>query len=265
MAVPVHVVDAFTSEAFRGNPAGVVVTDTPLAPALLPKIAAEMRHSETAFAVPSPDGSFALRWLTPTTEVDLCGHATLATAHVLRETGRVAESATITFHTRSGVLTAAPGPRGTLELDFPALPVAAPTLAAELGPALGVPIVETWQARSDLLVVTASERHVRDARPDFRALLAQPMRAVILTARCDDRTVDFVSRFFAPSVGVDEDPVTGSAHCALAPFWAARLGRTALTGFQCSARGGQIDVETVGARVKLRGHARTILRGELLV
>jgi len=264
MPTPIYVVDAFASAPFRGNPAGVVITDQPLAPALMRGIAAEMKHSETAFVVRQDDG-WSLRWLTPVAEVDLCGHATLATAHVLWETGRVPADQTIRFSTRSGVLSARNVDGARIELDFPALTVSAPTTPVDLGPALGVPVLETWQTRHDMLVLTSSEKIVREAKPDMRALALLPVRGVILTARCDDRTVDFVSRFFAPAVGVDEDPVTGSAHCALGPFWSARLGRASLTGAQLSERGGMIDVETVGERVKLRGRAITILRGELAV
>jgi len=264
MPTPIYVVDAFTSTAFKGNPAGVVITDQPVAPALMRAIAAEMKHSETAFAV-REQGGYSLRWLTPTSEVDLCGHATLATAHVLWETGRVPADQTIRFSTRSGVLEARNVDRARIELDFPALAVSAPTALVDLAPVLGVPVLETWQTRHDMLVLTSGEKIVREAKPDMRALSQLPVRGVILTARCDDRTVDFVSRFFAPAVGVDEDPVTGSAHCALGPFWSARLGRASLTGAQLSARGGIVEVETIGDRVKLRGAAVTILRGELAV
>lgn len=265
MTVPIHVVDAFSSRAFGGNPAGVVVTDVPLAPALMQALAAEMKHSETAFACPK-DGAWSLRWFTPAAEVDLCGHATLATAHVLASTGRARPGEVLRFATRSGVLEARALDDGRIELDFPALPVAPPTKSVpELGAALGAEVVETWETRFDVLVLTTGERAVRDAAPDFRALARLPYRGVILTARCDDRTYDFVSRFFAPAVGVDEDPVTGSAHCALAPFWEARLGRPALTGAQVGRRGGVVGVERLGERVKLRGHATTVLRGELFV
>jgi PhzF family phenazine biosynthesis protein len=265
MPVPIHVVDAFASAPFTGNPAGVVVTDRPLAPEVMRAIAAEMKHAETAFAVPG-ETAFSLRWFTPAAEVDLCGHATLATAHVLWETGRVARDRAIAFSTRSGMLDASMRRDERIELDFPALRVSPPSEPIDLAPALGVPVVETWQTRFDILAVAESEADVRRASPDFRALGKLPVRGVMLTARCADRTeVDFVSRFFAPAVGVDEDPVTGSAHCALAPFWQSRLGRAALTGAQVGPRGGIVGVETIGERVKLRGHARTVLRGELLL
>lgn len=265
MPIPIQVVDAFAREAFRGNPAGVVITDRPPPPGLMQAVAAEMRHAETAFASPAEDGGWSLRWWTPVAEVDLCGHATLATAHVLWESGRVARDQVLRFATRSGVLEAKALPDGRIELDFPALRVTPPTAPIDLAPVLGVPIVETWQTRFDVLALAASEGDVRRAAPDFRALAKLPVRGVILTARCDDDTYDFVSRFFAPAVGVDEDPVTGSAHCALGPFWESRRGRASLTGAQVSARGGIVGVETVGDRVKLRGHACTVLRGELLV
>jgi PhzF family phenazine biosynthesis protein len=264
MGTPIWVVDAFASAPFQGNPAGVVVTDAPLPEGLMRALAAEMKHSETAFACPK-DGIWSLRWLTPAAEVDLCGHATLATAHVLWDTGRAAKSEPLRFSTRSGVLEARRTPDERIELDFPALSVSTPDAPVDLAPALGVPVLETWRTRFDALVVTRSERDVRDAKPDFRALAALPVRGVILTARCDDGTVDFVSRFFAPAVGVDEDPVTGSAHCALAPFWGAKLGRTVMTGAQVGPRGGLVGVENARDRVKLRGVARTILRGEVVV
>jgi PhzF family phenazine biosynthesis protein len=265
MATPLHVVDAFASRPFTGNPASVIVSDAPLAPALMSALAAEMNQSETAFAVLQADGLWSLRWMTPVAEVDLCGHATLAAAHVLWETGRVREKESIRFATRSGVLEARPLDDGRIELDFPALSVTAMEAPAGLEDVLGVPIVETWRTRFDVLALARGESDVRRAAPDFRALAKLPVRGVMLTARCDDRTYDFVSRFFAPAVGVDEDPVTGSAHCALAPFWAARLGRASLRGAQLSARGGIVGVETLGDRVKLRGHAITILRGVLSV
>lgn len=265
MSVPIHVVDAFASEPFGGNPAGVVVTSAPLAPGLMRAIAAEMKHSETAFAFPLED-RWSLRWFTPAAEVDLCGHATLATAHVLWSTERAARDAAIRFETRSGILEARFDPaRDRIELDFPALAVAPPTASLDLAAALGVPIVETWSTRFDVLALAASEADVRSAAPDLRALAALPVRGVMLTARCDDGTYDFVSRFFAPAVGVDEDPVTGSAHCALTPFWAARLGKPRMHAAQLSARGGTLEVELAGDRVKLRGRACTVLRGELMV
>ncbi len=268
MLVPVQVVDAFTSRPFGGNPAGVVVSDGPLAPGLMKAIAAEMKHSETAFACPedgADGGAWSLRWLTPVAEVDLCGHATLATAHVLYESGRVARARTLRFATRSGILEARSLPDERVELDFPALPVLPPTKTVDLAAALGVEIAQTFETRFDVLALARSEGAVRAAAPDFRALGSLPYRGVILTSRCDDGTIDFVSRFFAPSVGVDEDPVTGSAHCALAPFWGARLGRARMQGAQVGPRGGVVEVETLGERVKLRGSAVTVLRGELIV
>jgi PhzF family phenazine biosynthesis protein len=264
MPTPIYVVDAFASAPFRGNPAGVVIAEQPLAPALMRGIAAEMKHSETAFAV-RQDDAWSLRWLTPVAEVDLCGHATLATSHVLWETGRVKTSEAIRFSTRSGVLVARNVDGMTIELDFPALVPVVFAAPFDLAPALGVPVLETWRSRDDMLVLTGGERAVREAKPDLRLLATLPVRGLVLTAACEDRTVDFVSRFFAPAVGVDEDPVTGSAHCALAPFWAARLGKTKMRASQLSERRGDLEVELVGDRVLLRGRAVTILRGELAV
>lgn len=260
MTIPIAVVDAFASAPFTGNPAGVVVTDAPLPEPLMRSIAGEMKHAETAFLVPGDD-AWSLRWFTPEAEVDLCGHATLASAHWLWSSGRAHEPV-LRFATRSGVLTAARTPDGRIELDFPSLMATQRETDVHLGAALGVTALETWWSRFDALVVVASEADVVAVKPDFRALRALPVRGVIVTARAEG-ALDFVSRFFAPAVGVDEDPVTGSAHCVLAPFWAARVGRSVLRAAQRSARGGLVGVEVVGDRVKLRGTAVTVLRGEL--
>ncbi|MYV96877.1 PhzF family phenazine biosynthesis isomerase [Streptomyces sp. SID3343] len=261
----IHVVDAFTDRPFRGNPAGVCLPDAAHAEdvAWMQSVAAELNHSETAFAVPSTHGEadFALRWFTPVTEVDLCGHATLATAHVLFTQGVVAATR-IRFATRSGVLTATLGSEGVV-LDFPALPPRDVPAPAELGLALGVEPVAVAAGGDDLLVEVASPAVVRAVDPDSAALGALPYRAVIVTAAGGERG-DFVSRVFAPSVGVAEDPVTGSAHCVLGPYWAPRLDRRRMTGVQLSARGGTVGVELHGDRVLLFGQAVTTLEGELL-
>jgi predicted PhzF superfamily epimerase YddE/YHI9 len=226
-------------------------------------VAAEMNLSETAFVQPRR-GGFALRWFTPGVEVDLCGHATLASAQVLWAEKLAPASRELRFHTRSGVLTCrSTGER--IELDFPrreALRCAAPPGLAE---ALGAPLRWVGRNQDDLLVELASERAVRALRPDLAALARLPVRGVIVTARSRAARLHFVSRFFGPRVGVPEDPVTGSAHCALGPFWGERLGRTTLRGYQASPRGGAVEVELAGDRVLLRGRAVVVMRGELLV
>jgi PhzF family phenazine biosynthesis protein len=256
-------IDAFSDPAFRGNPAAVCLLDAPREAAWMQAVAAEMNLAETAFVQPAPDG-FGLRWFTPTVEVDLCGHATLASAHALWETGRLSIDTTARFHSRSGVLTARRHD-GLIELDFPVTPASAePAFLGGLAEALGA--APEWTGRSvfDLVAVYANAADVRALHPDMAKVASLPARGVIATAPADDGRHDFVSRFFGPQSGVPEDPVTGSAHCALAPYWADRLGRNRLLGYQASARGGTVRVELVGDRVRLGGHAVTVLRGELL-
>lgn len=255
MTLPILIVDAFADGPFTGNPAAVVVSDTPLDEATMAKIAMEMNQAETAFAVPLSGGAYRLRWFTPTVEVDLCGHATLATAHVLWEAGA---EGTHRFETRSGVLTAERRGEG-IALDFPAEPPVAESLRFAL-PFAGWPLW-TGRNRMDWFVQIADEGELRDLRPDFAAIAALGMRGLIVTAAGKD--VDFVSRCFFPQSGVDEDPVTGSAHCALAPFWSDRLGKDEMIGFQASRRGGHVRVKALGDRVALEGRAVTTVRGEL--
>jgi PhzF family phenazine biosynthesis protein len=262
MPTPVHVVDAFAARPFTGNPAAVCLLEAPRPDAWMQSVAAEMNLSETAFVTPAGE-AFALRWFTPTAEVDLCGHATLASAHVLWQEGRLAGDAAACFRTRSGLLTAAREGEG-ISLDFPARPEEAreiPGLAA----ALGVEPVYSGRSAYDVLAELPTEAAVRALRPDMEALRAVEARGVIVTAPADAPEHDFVSRFFAPRVGVPEDPVTGSAHCVLGPFWARRLGRETLTGFQASRRGGEVRVRVEGERVHLWGRAVSVLRGELAV
>jgi PhzF family phenazine biosynthesis protein len=224
-------------------------------------VAAELRHSETAFVVPRDDNGFDLRWFTPVAEVQLCGHATLATAHVLAGRGGAGPFA---FHTHSGVLTAGVV-AGEIELNFPAQSPAPIDPPPGLADALGVSPTATFGNGVDVLVEVADEQAVRELAPNITALARVDCRGVIVTATADEQPdTDFVSRFFAPRVGVNEDPVTGSAHCALAPFWAQRLGRNSLVGAQLSARGGRVGVEVRGDRVLLRGRAVTVLDGSLL-
>jgi PhzF family phenazine biosynthesis protein len=226
------------------------------------QVAREMNLAETAFLVRRSDG-YDLRWFTPTVEVDLCGHATLASAHVLWEEERLAATETARFHTRSGLLTASRR-EGLIWLDFPATPAEPAPPPERLAETLGT--VPRWIGRSrfDWLVELESAAEVRVLDPDLLRLARLGARGVIATALADDGRHDFVSRFFAPAAGVPEDPVTGSAHCALAPFWAGRLGRTELAGYQASARGGTVMTRLTGDRVLLGGSAVTVLRGEML-
>jgi PhzF family phenazine biosynthesis protein len=263
MRVPIVQVDAFTAEPFAGNPAAVCVLPAARDARWMQAVAREMNLSETAFPVRRGDGGFDLRWFTPVAEVELCGHATLASAHVLWSEGHLSAGQTARFFTASGELRAdlrSPW----IELDFPATVPVPTTPPPGLPAALGVEPLAVLSSRFDFLVEVASEAAVRALEPDYRALRSLGVRGVIVTAPAATTGFEFVSRFFAPGVGIDEDPVTGSAHCALAPFWGARLGRTEMTGFQASARGGVVRVRLAGDRVILGGQAVTVLRGELL-
>ena len=254
--------DAFTHVPFSGNPAAVCVLPHPTTEDWMLSVAKEMRHSETAFLVALRDGGFELRWFTPGGEIRLCGHATLAAAHVLWEEGRLPTRTVAHFSTLSGPLTANPLGR-QIELDFPSRPPTSVEPPRGLPEALGVS--PTWVGRDadDYVLVLPSEAAVRACSPDFRALAAVETRGVIVTAEADDEAVDFVSRFFAPRYGIDEDPVTGSAHCDLTPLWAERLGKTKLVALQLSERGGELEVEVVDDRIKIRGTCVTMLRGSL--
>ncbi|MBX3273363.1 MAG: PhzF family phenazine biosynthesis protein [Sandaracinaceae bacterium] len=258
MPTPIHQVDAFADAPFEGNPAAVCFPPAGASDAWLARVAREMNLSETAFLWPERD-AWRLRWLTPEVEVDLCGHATLAAAHVLFERG---EAGVLAFETRSGRLLARRA-GDAIALDFPARPLAPAAAPAGLFAALGAE-GECLQSRDDFVVVLDAEEAVRGLAPDFRALRATPARGVAVTARASTPGFDFVSRFFAPGAGIDEDPVTGSAHCALGPYWAGVLGRTALRARQLSRRGGTVELDVRGPRVELRGRAFTVLRGELL-
>jgi PhzF family phenazine biosynthesis protein len=259
---PFTQVDAFTNQPFAGNPAAVCVLSSPADPVWMQQVAREMNLAETAFLVRRPDG-YDLRWFTPTTEVDLCGHATLASAHVLWEDGHVPAHQPVPFHTRSGVLTATKE-RDLIWLDFPATPPEPAVIDARLARSLGTAIHYLGRTAFDYLVELESESRVRELAPDHSVLALLPVRGVIVTARSQGGDYDFVSRFFAPQSGVAEDPVTGSAHCGLGPFWGARMGKNQLGGYQASARGGTVMVRLDGDRVRLGGKAVTVLRGELL-
>jgi PhzF family phenazine biosynthesis protein len=262
MTQPIVQVDAFTSTAFAGNPAAVCVLEHPRDERWMQLVAREMNVAETAFVEQRPDDGFNLRWFTPTVEVDLCGHATLASAHVLWESGRIAAGA-VRFQTRSGVLTATRRD-GWIDLDFPATPdepIAAPPALLE---ALGVTARYVGRSRFDFLVEVHDEAAVAAVRPDYRRLAAIDARGAIVTSRSGRTGIDFVSRYFAPAFGIDEDPATGSTHCCLGPFWSARTGKRAFVAHQLSARGGELHVALDGDRVCLSGQAVTVLRGELL-
>jgi len=257
-------VDAFTSKAFGGNPAAVCVLPQPAPEEWMRSVASEMNLSETAFLTPE-DGGFRLRWFTPAVEVDLCGHATVASAHVLWQDGHLQAGQQARFHTRSGLLLA--DQRGDwIELDFPAKIVAATPAPPELLPALGVPAANfVGKNAFDYLVEVDSEETVRALSPDHSTLRKLPVRGIIVTARSTGGEFDFVSRFFAPGSGIDEDPVTGSAHVALGPYWSERLGKTEFLAYQASPRGGVVRVKLAGDRVLLGGQAVTVLTADLLV
>ncbi|MFE7465310.1 PhzF family phenazine biosynthesis protein [Streptomyces sp. NPDC057499] len=268
----IRIVDTFTDRPFTGNPAGVVVLDSGTVPedGRLQRIAAEVNLSETAFTHPLPPGGeadWALRWFTPATEVDMCGHATLATAHVLHTTG--AASGTVRFSARCGILTATAHPDGAITLDFPTAPLTPEPVPAGLAAALGaepLSVHDTGPHIGDLVVELSDEETVRALSPDLAVLAEASRRGVVVTAAAADPSLgyDFVSRGFFPRIGIDEDPVTGSAHTALAPFWAARFGRTELTGLQASARSGLVRTTLRGDRTLLTGGAVTVIDGELL-
>jgi PhzF family phenazine biosynthesis protein len=256
-------VDAFTERPFAGNPAAVCLLSHERDAAWMQDVAREMNLSETAFLLPSAD-AFRLRWFTPAVEVELCGHATLASAHALWEEGILAPAETARFLTASGTLTAVRRD-GLIEMDFPAKEEQAAEAPDGLAGALGVTPRYVGRNQFDYLVLVDDEQSVRDIEPDHRTLRGLGVRGVIVTAAGGESGYDFISRFFAPGSGVDEDPVTGSAHCCLAPFWASRLGKTKMTGYQASARGGVVRVRLAGDRVHLAGSAVTVLRGDLVV
>jgi PhzF family phenazine biosynthesis protein len=266
----IRIVDAFTDRPFAGNPAGVVLLDAFPDDTWLQQVAAEVNLAETAFAHPMPPGGpadWALRWFTPVTEVDLCGHATLATAHVLYGTGTA--EGVVRFASRGGTLVTEPRPEGGITMDFPTAPLTETDVPDGVAEALGAKPLRAYDTGpkiGDLLVELADEATVRGLAPDHRALVRHSRRGIIATAPAADPSVgyDYVSRCFFPRVGIDEDPVTGSAHTALAPFWSERLGRAALTGLQASPRTGLVRTELDADRTLLTGHAVTVIDGELL-
>jgi PhzF family phenazine biosynthesis protein len=255
-------VDAFTDRPFAGNPAAVCALDSPADAGWMQRVALEMNLSETAFLVRRDDG-FDLRWFTPAAEVELCGHATLASAHVLWEDGHLAAGETARFFTASGTLTAEQRD-DWIELDFPAEPAEPCPLPAGLEAALGAEPTWVGHNRFDYLVELATEAEVRSLAPDVAALERIDARGFVVTSPATTAPFDFVSRFFAPHVGIAEDPVTGSAHCCLGPYWADKLGKRELVGYQASKRGGVVRVRPEGERVKLLGQAVIVMRLELV-
>ena len=272
----VFFVDAFADGPFTGNPAGVCLLGTAVPDAWMQALAGEINLSETAFVGPAASQPLPLRWFTPAAEVELCGHATLASAHVLWETGRMPRDEAIRFTTLSGILTATRS-GDWIQLDFPATPAVEADVPPGLLAALGLADGPRFCGRSrfDYLIEVESERTVRELEPDLPRLARLPVRGVIVTSRSEDPPAlgdsatgaryDFVSRFFAPAVAVNEDPVTGSAHASLSPYWTARLGRQELIGYQASRRGGFVRVRSAGDRVIIGGRALTTMRAELMM
>jgi len=262
MGLSITQVDAFADKPFSGNPAAVCLLEQQADEKWMQLIAREMNLSETAFLL-QRDGGFDLRWFTPMAEVKLCGHATLASAHMLWEQGHISLDQPARFFTKSCVLTAQK--KGTsIEMDFPALPVTPESISEDLESALGVKARYAGRSGFDYLLEVESEEAVRALRPDFDRIARLNVRGVIVTSQANGSGYDFVSRFFAPAVGVNEDPVTGSAHCCLGPFWKERLGRDDLIGYQASTRGGFVRTRCVGDRVLISGQAVTVMRGELV-
>ncbi len=255
-----HLIDAFADGPFTGNPAAVVLLDHERPDAWMQQLAMEMNQAETAFLLPRDDG-FSLRWMTPVAEVDLCGHATLASAHYLWSEGILGPDEAARFHTRSGLLRARRMDGGWITMDFPAIRSTAVPPPDDVTRALGVTPSEVLQGDYDLLCVVDRAAAVRSLTPDLAAITKWDVRGVIVTAPGDQGGFDFVSRFFAPALGVPEDPVTGSAHCALAVYWSEELGRNELVGYQASRRGGVVRCVVEGDRVLLSGKATTVVRG----
>jgi PhzF family phenazine biosynthesis protein len=261
MKIPLYTVDAFTDKPFSGNPAAVCILDNPLEESLMKKIAFEMNLSETAFLHKENDG-YGLRWFTPAVEVDLCGHATLASSHILWESDRLKSNEAANFHTRSGLLTAVRN-HDAIELNFPLIEESEIKPLPELEKALGAKPIYTGMTKWNYIVEFDSEDTVRSLNPDFDLLQSLPAWGTIVTAKASIHGYDFVSRFFAPEKGIKEDPVTGSAHCVLGPFWQKRLNKNVFKAYQVSQRGGTVGVKVENSRVHLSGKAVTVLSGEI--
>lgn len=256
-----YLVDAFTSKVFSGNPAGVCVMDSPADDSWMQKMAAEVNVAETAFLSPRAD-HYLLRWFTPEAEVDLCGHGTLAASHILWEQGCVPPDRPIRFETRSGTLFSRQE-SGWITMDFPSEPATEARIPPGLEEALGAKPVFVGKNRFDYLVELDSAATVENLSPDYDLIARLPARGIIVTAGCSKSRYDFVSRFFAPGIGIDEDQVTGSAHCCLAPYWGRKLEKDLMIGYQASERGGTVRVAIHGSRVDLSGHAVTVITGDL--
>jgi PhzF family phenazine biosynthesis protein len=261
MEITIYQVDSFTNKPFHGNPAGVCLIDSPKPDDWMQSVALEMNLSETAFPLRERDG-YRLRWFTPKVEVDLCGHATLATAHILWETGEDAPERVLRFYTRSGLLTAQRR-EDWIDLNFPAAPVEPAPIPQDLIEGLGITPQLVGKDGEDYLVEVENESMLMALQPDFERLKKVASRGVIVTCRSSSRDYDFVSRFFAPRVGINEDPVTGSAHCALAPYWGKKLEKDSMRAYQASQRGGEVRVRVDGERVTISGQAVTVIQGTL--
>ncbi|AEG00507.1 PhzF family phenazine biosynthesis protein [Methylomonas methanica] len=262
MKTSLFIIDAFTDRAFSGNPAAVCLMDSNKDDAWMQSVAAEMNLSETAFLYPLDADLWSLRWFTPSVEVNLCGHATLAAAHLLRHELALAKGP-MKFFTRSGILTAT-AVDAAICLDFPGFIAEPVELSADFDAAIGAQTTAALRAGDDLILVLPDAHTVASLNPDLSLVRGLTERGVAVTAAAPaDSRWDFVSRFFAPVVGIAEDPVTGSAHCSLGPYWGKMLGKTQLTAYQASARGGEIGMELMGDRVRLLGQAKTVLKGEL--
>lgn len=269
MALPIYVVDSFTNKPFGGNPAGVCFLETPRPDDWLQAVAAEINHTATAFVIPGNDGSegdYDLRWFTATTELTLCGHGTIAAAHLLWETGRVPLNQSIRFHTQKGGILQSSRNGENMMIDLPATPANPIPVPAGLIEALnGAKVLFTGQNQMDYLVELENEAAVRNLQPDMALIKKLPVRGVVVTAQATTPGLDFVSRFFAPSIGFNEDSVTGSSHTALGPYWQVKLGKSSFVAYQASKRGGTVPLTVEGNRVLLGGQAVTIWQGELLV
>lgn len=263
MALKIYQVDAFTDHLYSGNPAAVCLLAAPAEPDWMQRVAREMNLSETAFLTPHDHDGHGLRWFTPTVEVDLCGHATLASAHVLWSQGYLPPDRQARFHTQSGLLTADRRDHW-IDLNFPAEREQTCSVPPELVSGLRVPVKYVGKNRVDFLVEVDSEAMLRTIQPNFDLLARVPARGIIVTALASTSGYDFVSRFFAPRSGVAEDPATGSAHCCLGPYWQRKLGKSDFVALQVSPRGGVLQVSVLGDRVRLSGQAVLVLRGELL-
>ncbi|NQX58340.1 PhzF family phenazine biosynthesis protein [Paenibacillus qinlingensis] len=261
MTLTIYVVDAFTDKIFKGNPAAVCLTSEPLDEELMQQIASEMNLSETAFMFPQQDG-YSLRWFTPHSEVDLCGHATLASAHILWETGGLSLSQRANFYTKSGLLTAFKHD-SWIQLNFPSEPVLACEYPSELIDALQIHPLFVGRNRFDYFIEVESEDIIKRLSPNFSLLQTIQTRGINVTSRSQE--YDFVSRCFFPAVGVNEDPVTGSSHCGLAPYWGKKLNKTDMYAYQASARGGLLQIRLDENRVLMSGQAVTVMKSELFI